>query len=158
MLERARTVNPDADFHLHDYRLPRSEWRDAWDLVSSMWHAYGYVDTIDQFDLFLNNISDWTAPDGALFLPYLDIYGLWDVIPFDVPSPFEPAKVYVKGLIWNFAEPQEKIHHNMISPHADYIRNALERRFSSVQVIEYPPAMPDWKILRRAFLAKGKRQ
>lgn len=156
MLAKARAVNPDADFYVHDFRVPRPEWRGAWQLVSSMWYAHAYVDTLDEFDLFLTNLSDWTASEGALFLPYVDLGDLWGrVLPYDVPSAFAPSKVLLKGLIWSY-EHLGKSHHNMIAPHADYIRQSLERRFRQVRTIDYPPAMPGWTMVRRAFMAEGR--
>ena len=40
-------------------------------------------------------------------------------------------------------------------PH--HIRAGLEKRFERVRVIAYPPAVPGWQLVRRAFLAEGKR-
>jgi SAM-dependent methyltransferase len=157
MLERARATNPDAEFHVHDFRAPRPEWRNAWDLVSIMWYAYGYVNTLDEFDRVVENLADWTSPGGALFLPYFNIDGLWEShLPYEVPSPWQPNKVFATGLIWSYLD-GDKLHRNMIAPHADYIRMALERRFERVRVIAYPPAMPGWKLVRKAFLAEGRR-
>ena len=158
MLERARAASPDATFYQHDFRLPRPEWQNAWGLVSSMWHAYGYVDTLNEFEQFLNNICDWTALDGSLFLPYLDLNGLWETaLPFDMPNPYQPAKVHIMGLIWTYID-ADKVHRNMIAPHAEHIRGLLQRRFHQVNVIDYPPAMPGWQIVRKAFLAEHKRK
>jgi len=158
MLERARAANLDAEFYQHDFRLERPEWQDAWALVSSMWHAYGYVETLEEFDRFLANVADWTAPEGTLFLPYLDLHGLWETaLPFELPNPYQPAKVHIMGLIWTFID-ADKVHRNMIAPHADYIGDVLRRRFEEVSVLEYPPAIPEWKIVRKAFLAQRKRE
>jgi SAM-dependent methyltransferase len=157
MLDQARAVNPDAEFHVHDFRQPRPEWQDAWDLVSSMWYAYGYVNTIGEFDRLLDNLADWTSPEGALFLPYFNLNGLWEThLPHDFPTPFAPSKIFVTGLIWNYQD-DGKLHQDMIAPHADHIRAGLEKRFERVRVIAYPPAMPGWQLVRRAFLAEGKR-
>jgi SAM-dependent methyltransferase len=157
MLERARAANPEVEFYQHDFRVGRPEWQDAWGLVSSMWHAYGYVETLEEFDRFLSNIADWTAPCGTLFLPYLDLNGLWETaLPFEMPNPYQPAKVHITGLIWTFVD-DDKVHRNMIAPHAEYIGDGLRRRFNDVRVVEYPPAMPEWKIARKAFLAEQKR-
>jgi hypothetical protein len=56
MLERARVANPDIELYRHDFRVGRPEWRNSWGLVSSMWHAYGYVEIDSALELDLSGL------------------------------------------------------------------------------------------------------
>ena len=116
MLEQARAVNPDAEFHLHDFRQPRPEWQDAWDLVSSMWYAYGYVNTIGEFRSSARQPGRLDLAQGRAVPSYFNLNGLWEThLPHDFPTPFAPTKVFVTGLIWSYLE-NGKLHQDMIAP------------------------------------------
>ena len=46
MLRLARQGNPTILLREHDLREPIPEWDSRWGLVSCMWYAYGFVDTV----------------------------------------------------------------------------------------------------------------
>ena len=50
MLELASSRTSGVRFVEGSYLDPDDEWVDAWSLVSCMWFAYGYVDTVDEVE------------------------------------------------------------------------------------------------------------
>ena len=72
MLERAKTRNPGVEFVQHDFRDPIPNWTDRFGLVSCMWWAYGYVESIREISQLIANLAAWTAPSGRCLLPLAD--------------------------------------------------------------------------------------
>lgn len=79
MLALAEARNPGVLFRLGDFRQPVAEWKREWSLVSCMWSAYAYVDTIADVEAAISNMVEWTAVGGALLLPILDLLCLREV-------------------------------------------------------------------------------
>jgi SAM-dependent methyltransferase len=152
MLERARAVNPGVELRRHDFREPIPEWRDAFALVSCMWYAYTYVDTLDEVCRVIDNLTAWTSPSGRCFVPLADPEGIARTkLPYRVDN-VHPGQVTVTGILWSYAEEGSKVHRNLVTPHIDFMVGEFSRRFRKVRVIRYHGGDS-----RPALVAHGKR-
>lgn len=167
MLDLARQRNPDALFVKQgDMRDAMPEWREQWDVVSCLWYAYCYVESMREVQTVIRNLSEWTSEEGALFLPVSEM--IEDLsqgmsIPYCTPQvPDSPVAelggpYYVTGLTWTWQENQAgQEHKNLVAPHIDYLVEMLREHFNMVAKICYPPYKPGWRG-RRAILATEKR-
>jgi SAM-dependent methyltransferase len=157
MLELARERSPDAEFRQGDFREPVPEWRGAWSLVSCMWAAYAYVDTIREVETTVANMVDWTAPGGSVLIPIID---LPDLRNFDVTyreSTYFSGEVWVNGVIWSWTdETSGKLHENLLAPHTDQFIDWLAPSFEEIRIVPYPRIL-EGVVSRKAVLALGRR-
>jgi trans-aconitate methyltransferase len=72
MLKVAKQANPDALFVQGDYRDKRPQWEGKWELVSCMWWAYSYVESLSELEKVIENFASWTSKRGICFLPVCD--------------------------------------------------------------------------------------
>ena len=158
MLELARSVNPGVEFHEWDIRNENVAWNNQWDLVSCMWYAYGLVDSMREVEQSLRHFAEWTAPTGTLFLPYSDPRIIARAeFPYETTDTPWEGRVFIEGIIWSYVEEEgAKSHSYMISPTPEFMEDRLRRYFRTIEVIDYPPAMPGWEGVRRAFIASDK--
>ncbi|WP_316812023.1 class I SAM-dependent methyltransferase [Pedobacter heparinus] len=160
MLEHAIKTNPDALFFKEgDFREKVSEWNNKWSLITCMWGAYCYVDSVQEVEKVIENIISWTSQGGAIFFPTVD---LEDVRP-NMQIPYEEftdvfgGKIALTSVTWSWKEQESgKEHEHLVSPHIEHFIKLLEPHFETIEVIRYPPYMPGW-VSRKAILAKGKR-
>lgn len=159
MIKLARNANPDALFITEgDIRKDNPEWHSAWTLVTCMWGAYCYVDSVREVEQVIQNMILWTKTGGAIFLPVVDIE---DLRP-NVKLPYEEAnivfggKTAVTSITWTWNEDNGKTHENLVSPAVEYLVNLLKPFFDKIEVVRYPPFMKDW-VSRKAILATGRR-
>ncbi|MBX9654635.1 class I SAM-dependent methyltransferase [bacterium] len=158
MLERSRSVNPGVEFFEWDFRNANPAWNGKWDLVSCMWYAYGLVDSLREVELALSHFVEWTAPGGTLFLPYSDPRIIARAnFPYETTDTPWSGRVFIEGIIWSYVEDEgTKNHAYMISPTPEFIEARLKDHFRVIDVVDYPPAMPGWEAVRKAFVAKEK--
>ena len=157
MLELARERSPGADFRQGDFRDPVPEWHSAWSLVSCMWAAYAYVDSIGEVETVVGNMVDWTAPGGSVLIPIID---LPDLRNFDVTyreSTYFSGEVWVNGVIWSWTdETSGKLHQNLIAPHTDQFIDWLAPHFEEIRILSYPRIL-EGVVSRKAVVALGRR-
>ena len=157
MLELARERSPDAEFRRGDFREPIAEWNGSWSLVSCMWAAYAYVDTIAEVERVVANMVAWTAPDGAVLIPIID---LPDLRNFDVTyreSTYFSGEVWVNGVIWSWTdEISGKLHQNLLAPHTEQFIDWLAPHFEEIRVVAYPQIL-DGVVSRKAVLATDRK-
>jgi SAM-dependent methyltransferase len=148
MTDLARSRNPDAWFvEEGDFRTPRPEWAGRWDLVTCMWGAYCYVDSLAEVAQLVRNMIDWTAPGGTVLIPCLSFPG--NDIPYEhAPDPWG-GSARVHGYIWSW-DHGDKHHPNLILPHTGQVVEWLASCFGHVRVVRYPTG-------RTAVLARGRR-
>ncbi|MCB1025375.1 MAG: class I SAM-dependent methyltransferase [Acidobacteria bacterium] len=162
MLKLAKSRNEDALFiKQQDFRFENPDFDAKWDLVSSMWGAYCYVESMTEINKFIKNISDWTSDDGICFLPIIDLEDVlyWreslqycnpDIQIFGGPS-------YVNGVIWSYTDNLHNKHHeNMIAAHTEYLTEQLAKQFSRIDIVYYPPYPPPIPGQRKGLIATGK--
>ena len=160
MIKLAANDNPDALFFEEgDFRKENTEWPGAWTLITCMWGAYCYVDSVKEVEQVVQNMISWTQTGGTVFLPVVDIE---DVLP-NMQIPYEKitgvfgGKITVTGVTWTWEEEDGKIHEHLVSPHIEYFLSLLKPFFNKIEIVRYPPYMTHW-VSRKAILATGRRQ
>ena len=170
MLERARSVNPDAELRQGNFLDDQPDWHDRWDLISCMWFAYCYVDTVDDVDRLIANMARWTSPTGGILLPVCDTKAL-GLDPHHLTDfPYKSVVGHFGGLMkytsitWTWDEPGSgKFHGHLVSPHMEYLIESFSQHFREIRIQHYPTVYLDigfdepWVWERRAILAKNKR-
>lgn len=161
MLARAVQANPDALFFKEgDFREETKEWDDSWSLITCMWGAYCYVDSIQEVERVIHNIIRWTKSDGTIFFPIVD---LEDVrpnmkVPYDEFTDVFGGNIALTSVTWSWNEQKSgKLHEHLVSPHIEHFIKLLSGHFETVEVLRYPPYQTGW-VSRKAILAKGKRK
>lgn len=158
MLEQARAANPDVALERHDFLEPRPEWAGAWDLVSCMWYAYCYVERMDDVWRVFDQLAAWTAPGGTCFVPYCDLNLIFRThFPQAQLPTLDPGELVLDGLVWSYREHTGQHHRQLYAPHPRRIDAYFERYFEQVEVVDYPPAKPEWEVGRSAMVARGRR-
>jgi SAM-dependent methyltransferase len=157
MLERARVGNADVELRRHDFRTPIHEWTDRFGLVSCMWYAYCYVDTVAELSQLIGNLAAWTAPSGRCFVPLADPDLLTrQKIPYRQDTG-HAGEMSITGILWSFVEEGgAKAHRHLVSPNLEFMREQFAEFFESVEIVLYPMVNP--VVGRRpALVATGKR-
>jgi SAM-dependent methyltransferase len=157
MLALARAANPAIPLREDDFLAAIPEWENRWGLVSCMWYAYGFADTIRELDKLVANLWSWTAPDGRCFVPLADPRLITGVeLPYEAPTP-NAGRVVITGVIWSYIEESEgATHAHLLAPNVEFMQALFEQYFDRVEVIRYPPATVGWSG-RPALIASAKR-
>lgn len=141
MVKIAQEENPDAMFiRVADYRNDYPEWAGQWGLVSCMWQAYCYVNTMAELEHVIQNLANWTAEDGICFVPFGAPLGRKTELPYQRPAhSIWGGQVIQSGVIWSWIDDKRgKIHKHLIEPHPDHMKAMFRNHFNVVKVIEYP--------------------
>jgi SAM-dependent methyltransferase len=158
MLRLAREGNPTIALREHDFRDPIAEWENQWGLVSCMWYAYGFADTVRDLDKLISNLWLWTSMAGTCFVPLADPALITGVnLPYQAPT-HNAGKVMITGIMWSYIE--EGIcgaHTHMLAPNIEFMVELFQQYFERVDIIRYPPAFTGWQG-RPALVASGKRR
>jgi SAM-dependent methyltransferase len=157
MLRLARQGNPAITLRQHDFREPIPEWESRWGLVSCMWYAYGFCDTIAELGTLAANLWSWTAPAGTCFMPLADPRLITGVnLPYQAPT-HNAGKVVITGILWSYIEEAAgKAHAHLLAPNIEFMVELFAPYFERVEIVRYPPAFPGWTG-RPALVATGKR-
>ncbi|MEI9984089.1 MAG: UbiA family prenyltransferase [Aliidongia sp.] len=157
MLRLARQGNPTIELREHDYRDPIPEWENRWGLVSCMWYAYGFAETIAELDRLVANLWSWTAMDGTCFMPLTDPRLLTGVnLPYQAPTQND-GRVMVTGILWSYIEDDiGAAHAHLLAPNIEFMVELFRQYFERVEIVRYPPAFEGWQG-RPAVIARGKK-
>ena len=158
---QARPANHAVALRTGDYREGQSDWIGQWDVVSCMWFAYCYVDTVTQVDTVIDNLARWAKPSGAVFLPVCDPEGIGlDPIRYRKPPGEFSSEMRVTSFTWSWDDSvTHKWHHHLVAPHLEYLIELFSRHFLNIRILEYPVLdFGPYIYRRRAVLASGKRQ
>lgn len=157
MLAKARQANPDVPLYLADFREPIPAWQNRWDLVSCMWYAYGFVNTLDELEQLVHNIWTWTSPRGRCFVPLADPHLIAGVpLPDVAPGPWE-GQVLLNGIIWSYVEDGgRKRHRHLLAPQLEVMTALFEPYFEQVDILRYPSPQPGAPG-RPALVGSGKK-
>jgi SAM-dependent methyltransferase len=160
MLDVAIRDNPGADFVLGDFLDDKPEWRNSWDLVSCMWQAYSYVDTVPEVMRLIENLAAWTSVGGVCFLPICDLEVLCGYpVPFKRWLDTLDGTLQIDAVVWSCLEPSGRQHVNLITPHKELFVREFEKYFNEVIILDYPHSNRDAVESRpRAVIAKGRRE
>jgi SAM-dependent methyltransferase len=158
MLRVAVRANPGTEFVAGDFLAERPEWHGKWDLVTCMWQAYCYLDTVDEVALLIRNLAAWTAVGGTCFVPLCDLERFCaQSVPFRRPLDTADGALQIDAIVWSCLEPTGRKHVNLIAPHRNLLIEEFEPFFSSVRVLEYPGWNADAAVSRPAALvAEGR--
>ncbi|KAA9333361.1 class I SAM-dependent methyltransferase [Hymenobacter busanensis] len=159
MLERAAATSPDALFFRQgDFRQVVPEWHSAWSLVSCMWAAYAYVESVKEVEQVVANMVEWTRPGGAIFIPVLDLEDLRNTtVTYYEDDDLFNGSLLITGSSWTWTERDTgKTHENLVSPQVGHFVHLLAPHFDSITVVRYPETKPGWSP-RKAVLATGRR-
>ena len=160
MLKVAKQANPNALFVQGDFRDKRPQWEGKWDLVSCMWWAYGYVESLPHLESVVENLANWTSERGVCFLPVCEPAGL-GAGELKLPYACENlggngGLVQFEGVIWSWIDEESgKQHLNMLAPQLEYMLALFSKHFEQVEVIEYPLFQG---ANRKAIAARSKKQ
>jgi SAM-dependent methyltransferase len=142
MVKLAAERNPRVPIARGDFRDARPEWHDHWKVVSLMWYAYTYVDTIAEVDTVIRNLASWTSPEGACFLPVCDPVLLTGVpLSYQAVDPTGNGDIFITGITWSYVEPDAR-HEHLVTPHLEYLLEQFRRHFESIEVVTYPSTRP----------------
>jgi SAM-dependent methyltransferase len=143
MISLARVGNEGVEFRQQDYLTPIPGWTDGFGLVSCMWYAYGYVDTLDELSALVQNLAAWTAPEGNCFVPLADPRLLSQT---ELPGRIDTGwggPIDVVGIIWNWEDENgTRRHEHMLAPHLDWMVGQFRAFFADVEVVYYAEARP----------------
>ncbi len=159
MLAEAQAANPDALFLRNgDFRDDDETWHAAWSVVSCMWTAYNYVQSMPELDRLVENMVRWTRPGGAVFIPVMDLEDLRYVqIPYAISPEVWGGDIALTGVTWTWDEPSTgKRHLHLIAPHIDHFVALLAPHFEQIRVARYPLTEPGG-VARKAVIATGRR-
>lgn len=159
MLERAQQASPDALFFRQgDFRLPVPEWQGQWSLVSCMWAAYAYCESVKEIEQVVANMVAWTKPGGAIFIPVLDLEDLRNTaVTYYEDDDLFNGELLITSCSWTWKERDtDKTHEHLVSPHTGHFVQRLAPYFDEITVVRYPVTKPGWSP-RKAVLATGRR-
>ncbi len=160
MLELAETGNTDALFFKEgDFRTDMPEWHNKWSLISCMWGAYCYVNSMIELETVVSNIINWNKTGGDVFLPIIDLEDLRPnvVIPYELEIDVFGGKLDLTSVTWSWTEAETKIFHkHLVSPHVEHFIKLLQPHYEEIEIVRYPPYMQGW-VSRKAIVAKNKR-
>jgi len=158
MLKVAKQASPDALFVQGDYRDQCPQWEGKWDLVTCMWWAYGYVESLSQLEIVVENLTDWTSERGICFLPICvpEDIGAGNIkLPYSQDVAVYGGTIRFEGIIWSWTEDVEKRHLNLLAPQPEYMTALFEKYFGQVEIIKY--SLPGGEN-RKAIVARFKKQ
>jgi ubiquinone/menaquinone biosynthesis C-methylase UbiE len=143
MLHLARSKNPGIRLIEGNYRDRSLIEAGQFDVVSSMWWAYSFAESIDEIQRLIDNLWHWLAAGGVCFMPICEpaknLYGGQTQLPYVVTenAPVYGGQILLTAVMWSWIEPSGKRHDNMLVPQVDYMVEMFRTRFSSVEVREY---------------------
>ena len=157
MLRLAREGNPTIPLREHDFLDPIPEWESHWGLVSCMWYAYGFADTIEDLSTLIANLWSWTSMKGTCFVPLADPRLITGVsLPYQAPT-HNAGKVMITGIMWSYIEASTgSAHTHLLAPNIEFMVELFEQYFERVEIVRYPSASPGWQG-RPALVASGKK-
>ncbi|BAY61814.1 methyltransferase, UbiE/COQ5 family protein [Calothrix brevissima NIES-22] len=159
MLNIARRKNPEIPLIQGNFRDKSLVKKGEWDIISSMWWAYSFAESISEIEILIANIFDWLTDDGVCFMPICNpaknLYSGQTNIPYVAceNAPAYGGKILVTAVIWSWIESNGKRHDNMLVPQMEYMVEMFKKHFSTVEIVEYANGFY-WGILA----AKKERQ
>lgn len=151
MVAAARRANPDALILQGSFLDEHPQLEGRWDVVSSLWGAYGLQASFEHIARLVENLARWTSPGGTVLMPLFDpqLFLMYSERGQLAPGIF----LSEDGTRWSFHEPDGKQHQDMLAPPIASMRALFEPWFESVSTFPYPEPMP-----MVGLLAQGRRR
>lgn len=159
MLARARLANPDIELREADVCVDVPDWHGRWSVVSCMWMAYCYLQSMAEIEQLIANMVAYTREGGSVFLPsVIDLEDLrpHTMIDYEQYPDVWGGRIALTGYYWTWEEPNGNVNENMMAPHVGHFVRLLEPHFERVEVVRYPLFMPGF-VSRKAVVATGRR-
>ena len=132
-LRRAKQRNPGVSLiqaDISDYEFPDGQ---QFDLVTSFWSAYSYMNDELKIRAFVEKLVRWTAPGGSLYLEATvpeDLEGFNDC-DFAKETGTKVVLESPDGVLWQFHDPGGI--HRMMSPPREFFRELIAPHFAKVE-------------------------
>lgn len=153
MLVRARAANPGVTIREGSFLSEQPDWEGRWDVVSCMWFAYCYLETVDEVDALIANMARWTRPGGTNLLPICIVDA---DLGYRRPMPVFGGDQLVTGVTWSWTDPADSKHHrHLIAPHPEHLLGQFAQHFRRVELFAYP--RQDAEAPVHAIVASGRR-
>ncbi len=150
MVAAARHANPDAQILQGDFLAAYPELEGRWEVVSSLWGAYGLQPSFEHIARLVENLARWASPGGTVLMPLFDPQLF---LLYRERGQLAPGILLSEDATrWSFHEPEGKVHQDMLAPSLDSMRALFEPLFESVTLFPYPEPMP-----MVGLLAQGRR-
>jgi SAM-dependent methyltransferase len=159
MLAQARIANPGVSFVQRDMVEESPEFNGQWDLVSCMWQAFGYLESLAEIRKLVGNLSRWTSQSGTCFVPLVDprVISNGLSLPYIHPTDWE-GSCSTRAITWAYTDEFNKPH-DVISPFGEYMVELFEQYFNHVMLVQYPPLEnPGWSIRRSLAVISTKKK
>lgn len=159
MLEFARWENIGVNFYERDFREDVSAWHNQWDLVTCMWDAYCYVESIAEVDRLIENMAKWTSERGTCFMPVFDQDVICKTpIPYKPPPHSNDGHMIIQGIVVTWVDVfLDKHHTNLIFPHLEHMIGVFRKFFAEVKLMDYPKFQSDYRTIgRKAIVARER--
>ena len=134
-LRHARRDNPGATFLEADVLDPALDAAlgARFDLVTSFWGAYGYLDDHARIAAFVRRAIGWTAPGGALYLELITPSTLeaFNATSFAADTGSAVRLRSADGVAWSYRDPGGW--HDLTSPPAAFFQALLAPCFRTVE-------------------------
>ncbi len=158
MMKQAIERNPSADFfRLKDMREPEPDWNNQWDLVTCMYYPYCYLDSVSEVETLIHNLYDWTSEGGKCFFPvctFSNVGFLETDIAYKIEDPFNiGGGLYLTSITWSWDDPLGYKHENLVTPHIKFLEEVFLRKFSKIEIIDYPEQLKEFVSPRKAIIA-----
>lgn len=143
MLALARGKNPGIPLIQGNYRDRSLVEPGQWDVISSMWWAYSFAESLDEIQQLIDNLWHWLAPGGTCVMPICEpaknLYSGQTQLPYVATedAPVYGGRILVTAVMWSWIEPSGKRHDNMLVPQVETMVQMFRTRFASVEVREY---------------------
>lgn len=144
MLRYAQEKNPAVPLVQGDFRNRDLFPAGSFDVISSMWWAYSYLETFREIEAFVANASYWLKDGGTFFLPigdYKILAQTWWPVPQDFPYELNPklkmgGGLRITGLTWSYDDLDGKRHDHLLFPQPPEMVAMMRRHFGFA--IEFP--------------------
>jgi SAM-dependent methyltransferase len=152
MINIAKRKNSDIPLIQGNFRDKSLVKKGEWDVISSMWWAYSFAESISEIETLIENIFDWLTDDGVCFMPIChpakNLYSGQTNLPYVATedAPAYGGKILVTGVIWSWIEASGKRHDNMLVPQMEYMVELFKKHFQTVEIVEYVNGY-NWGIL-----------
>jgi len=142
MLNIASKKNPKIRLILGNFRNKSLVGKEEWNIISSMWYAYLFAESISEIEILIENIVYWLTDEGVCFMPVCD----------DRKNPYKNQvsaspiandntstyveKPLVTGMVWSWTEANSE-GCDIPPPPIKYIVELFQKHFKTVEIIEY---------------------